>query len=237
MRRYSNVVTEAEQLDEGIGAVLRFIRRLFAKAKDTDLQVDDINKFTVSLEKTLGDNPQQWEAIVDQHFKGLRQEAKDWLTYRGKKLQSTDRNYPKPQPGKEVYGDYEKPGTGFEDDELFGSYYAYRTLDRQEEVLKNLVRAAAKVSQDPTDLNIRKVNAHALDALEAVRKSEPATPLIAHKRHLEAVYLKMVDEQDKISRGKLLRRFIAILMVFPFSPVIFGTGIKALQGGYGPQED
>ena len=238
MRRYSNIVTEAEQLDEGIGAVLRAIRRLFAKPKSTVLQIDDINQFAKNLEKTLGEDPQQWEGTVKQYFAGLRQEAKDWLTYRGKKLASTGRAYPKPQPGsKEVYGDYEKPGTGWEDDEWFGSYYAYRTLDRQEEVLKNLVQAAARVKQDPTDLNINKVNDIALDALEEVRKSKPAVPFTDAKKHLEAVYMELVDAQDEISRMKYLRRFIAILMVFPFGPLILGAGVTALHGGYGPQED
>lgn len=147
MRRYANIVTEAEQLNENW---LRWISRLLAGGTElgdvgkvgsrvsTRLQLSDIDNLAKRLEKALGTNPDRWQEVADLYFDQLKSD---------------------------------------EFAKLYGDRLQIRTdhiINKFEKNFEQLINAAADVARDPNDVNTKQWTKLSLQVLSQMRKSAPA---------------------------------------------------------------
>ena len=142
MRRYSNIVTEAEQLDENI---FRFILKMLSKGARHSSQgrLDDVNAIARSFRSELGNDPDEWADKVKFYFDDLRQETKPGLI--------------------DKFGDQGNIGPG-------KKILANQQLDRVDRELTQLANALARFSRDPYDLDVsRDISKSAAKAMAELR--------------------------------------------------------------------
>lgn len=141
MRRYSNIVNEAEQLDEGIFSLIQ--RMIKGGRHSSQGRLDDVNAIARSFRSELGNDPDDWADKVKFYFDDLRQATEPGLI--------------------DKFGDQIEVGPG-------KKILAREQLDRVDQELSQLADAVARFSRDPYDLDVsRDISKSAAKAMAELR--------------------------------------------------------------------
>jgi len=144
MRRYANIVTEAEQINENwLRALFRIMSGgteaghmgKIAGRVSTRLELSDIDHLTKQLKRALSRNPDKWQEVADLYFDQLKSD---------------------------------------EFAKLLGDPMATRpaaVIERFEKNFKQLIDAAANVARDPNDVNTKQWTRLSLQVLSQMRES------------------------------------------------------------------
>ena len=146
MRRYSNIVTEAEQLNElnWLRPLLRMLRggsRAGPQGKiggrvSTRHQLSDIDDLAKHFEREFGENPNKWHQVADLYFDRFKSDE----------LANMSRSGPSSQ------------------------FRPQKTIETWEKSFGNLIDAAAKVKRDPNDINLNEVSKLGKEVLSQLKK-------------------------------------------------------------------
>lgn len=232
MRRLSNIVDEAEQVNEldfnprkiakdaagALGSLAaNIIKRHFKAAEkrrvagSTIRQYENIQDLAKSLARELGDDPKQWSGQLNDYFAGLRQGVIDEI------YQS---NLAK--------GDYRYPD------------HAHRrmnlVMDKFDDELKEIVKVTARYAQDPYDVEMkafftRTATRTAKSVLEKIRNERPAARTLP-ANHLTALYKDLAKKIDDNVFQDIVKKFLLGFMAFVTLAVLATS-----EEGPGPQED
>jgi len=177
MRRYSNIVTEAEQLDEGpVSAAFK----LFAKALGKNKQVgksslrqhENLQVLVNSFTRELGDDPSQWAGKLDAYFEDLREPTAE-------KIRKLELKY------NSIYS--------FPSREAAARNYTTAVMGKFDKELGQLVEACRVYARDPYSVEPQKhLSKTARNVLEKVRREAPTLPA----DHLNAVYKALAKAKD-----------------------------------------
>ena len=227
MRRLSNIVNEAEQLDEvdikdlitkgiqggaeGAASVLgRFFARHFKAADQrrvaadqrrvagsTVRQLENIQDLANSLARELGDDPSQWAGKLDNYFAELRQGTVDKIYDRNFDQMS---GYAFPSPDQAAHRRMN---------------LVMRQFDKE---LDELVKVTARYAQDPYDEILKSIfyktaTKTAKSVLEKIRRETPSARHLP-ANHLKALYQEMANIKDNQVTPRRVRRFLAGLVAF-----------------------
>lgn len=242
MRRLSNIVNEAEQVNEldfnprqiardaagALGSALaKYFKRHFdaadAKklANSTVRQYENIQDLANSLERLLGKDPSQWAGKLDDYFKELRQITVD-------KLYDTN---------------WSKSTSDFASDR---HRFAHRrmnfVMDKFDKEFNDLIEATATYVQKPYNVEPKAIfvvgdtvtiTNTAKRILEKIRIERPAARSLP-ANHLEAVYKDLADAKDAEVLTNRVKKFLAGAMAF----VAFAVWAENSEyNKTGPQED
>lgn len=220
MRRLSNIVNEAEQLNEvdikdlitkgiqggaeGAASVLgRFFARHFRAADQrrvagsTVRQYENIQDLANSLARELGDDYSQWAGKLDDYFAELRQPTVDKIY---------DKNLDR------------MSGYSFPSPEQAAHRRMNLVMRQFDEELDQLVKVTAKYAEDPYDVEIKAnfsstATKTAKSVLEKIRMERPAARFLP-ANHLKALYQEMANIKDNQVTPRRVRRFLAGLVAF-----------------------
>lgn len=205
MRRLSNIVNEAEQLDEArlLRLVRNFIKMMKKKGREKQVanstvrQYENIQDLANSLARELGDDPSQWAGKLDNYFAELRQPTVDKI-YDRNLDQMSGYSFPSPEQA------------------------AHRRMNlvmRQfDEELDQLVKVTAKYAKDPYDVEIKAnfsstATKTAKSVLEKIRRETPAARHLP-ANHLKALYQELAITKDDQVFPRRVRKYLAGLVAF-----------------------
>jgi len=209
MRRLSNVVTEAEQLDEALG-IFRIIQRMLKGAKHSSQgRLDDVNAIARSLRSELGNDPDEWADKIKFYFDDLRQATKPGLVDKFK-----DQGTISPA----------------------AKHMAGEQLDRVDNELSQLADAVARFSRDPYDLDvsrdISKSAARAMSELRTIPGASASDDL--QKLFQEMVNLKKPNRIVDVARNFFILYMTILAMAVAASMTVDHIGAqKAKAAGEG----
>jgi hypothetical protein len=241
MRRLSNIVNEAEQLNEDLrdkigggiqkagktaagvaGDLARNVNKAMRNKQVRNSSVrwhENIEDLAISFRRELGEDPDQWAGKLKDYFAGLRQ---------GTVNKIFDKNYQ-----KSTY-DWHPHRKSF----------AHRRMNfvmgQFDEELDQLVKACAKYAQDRYSVEPKNaLTKTARGVIEKVKKEMPypiskyKDTLGIHPRdYLIALYQNLADATDARVLPNRIKKFLAGLMAY-FALAALGYHIK----NTGPQED
>jgi hypothetical protein len=224
MRRLSNIVNEAEQLNEdprkwaadtiqGAGKTAAGVlgktagefaaNRLKAKrdkqvSNSSRRQHENLEALTNSFTRELGEDPAQWAGKLKDYFADLREKIEIYVYKRDLKHTSM---YAFPSPEASAHSHMEAVMGAFDKD-----------FDR-------LVKACRQYARDPYSVEPQKhLSKTARDILEKVTKERPAAPTLP-ANHLNAVYEALAITKDKnfVPTGAL--KVLGVIML-AFSSIV-----------------
>jgi len=220
MRRLSNIVNEAEQLNEdglkdfvatkaaaALSPVSKTLGRFFARhfkaadqrrvAGSTVRQLENIEDLANSLARELGDDPSQWAGKLDNYFAELRQPTVDKIYDKNLDQMS---GYSAPSP------------------EAAANRRMNLVMRQFDEELDELVKVTARYAQDPYDEILKSIfyktaTKTAKSVLEKIRRETPAARSLP-ANHLKALYQELAITKDDQVFPRRVRRFLAGLVAF-----------------------
>ena len=211
MRRYSNIVTEAEQLNEI--NLLKLARSFFKMMKKTGRekqvanstvrQLENIEDLANSFARELGDDPDQWAGKIDDYFRYIHTATKQIVRDKSAAFNHS--------VGQEL-------GTNERVKLIMGRF----NLE-----FKELVEATARYARDPYDIEPKTLfTKTAKRILEKIRREIP-TAQSSPANHLEAVYKELMLEKEAKLLPTRVKRYLAGLMAFlAFVAYSEATGLK-----------
>lgn len=186
MRRYANIVTEAEQLNENW---LRWIGRLLAGGTElgdvgkvggqvsTRLQLSDIDRAAKHFKMALGTDPDKWDKVADIYFDQFKSSEFAKL--------HADRR---------------------------GNFKPTQTIDRFEKNFKQLIDAAARVARDPNDVNTKQWSKLSLQVLSQMRNSASGDT----REYLNKLFKELLAAEADVTNVRWAVGWLAGLMAaFP----------------------
>jgi len=199
MRRYSNIVTEAEQLDERtalLNLAKSFFKMMKNKGREKQVanspvrQLENIQDLANSFARELGDDPDQWAGKIDDYFRDIHTATKQ--TVRDKSA-AFDHSV-----GQEL-------GTNERVKRIMGRF----NLE-----FEQLVENTARYARDPYSVAPKILfTKTAKRILEKVRREMP-TAQSSSANHLEAVYKELMLEKEAKLLPTRVKRWLAALMAF-----------------------
>jgi len=209
MRRYSNIVNEAEQLDElnpfkvaadAISFGKKGLRTVADKMKNKGRkkqvanspvrQLENIEYTAKSFERALGDDPNQWVGKIDDYFREVHTETKQIVIDRSAAFDH---------------------GVGQE----FGTDERVKLImGRFNLEFKELVEDTARYARDPYSINPKTLyNKTKKRILEKIRTEIP-TARSSPANHLKTVYRELMLDKESNLLPTRVKRYLAALMAF-----------------------
>lgn len=219
MRRLSNIVTEAEQLNEdgpkefvakqagsALGPFAKMLGRFFARhskaadqrrvAGSTVRQLENIQYLAKSFERALGDDPRSWSGKIDDYFHDIHMKTKQTVVDKSAAFD---------------HGIGQELGTNERVKLIMGRF----NLE-----FKELVEATAEYALDRYSIEPRsQLSKTAKRILEKIRRERHLVQ-VRPANHLEAVYKELMLDKEATLLPTRVKRYLAFLMAF-FAFVVF----------------
>ena len=213
MRRLSNIVTEAEQLNEegpkefvakqagsALGPFAKILGGFFARhfkaadqrrvAGSTVRQYENIQYLAKSFERALGDDPNQWADKIDDYFKNIHITTRQTVVDKSAAFD---------------HGVGQKLGTDERVKKIMGQFNAE---------FAELVEACKEYALDRYSIEPRsQLSKTSKRILEKIR-SERHVVQVRPANYLEAVYKELMLDIEATLLPKRVKRYLAFLMAF-----------------------
>ncbi len=217
MRRYSNIVNEAEQLNENLFRIIDKLLRRMRQTKNADnigksslRQHENIQDLVNSFTRELGDDPDQWAGKMEAYFAKIHEKTKQQVFDRSTKYTHGD-------PARKYDPETQTRGANMRADAVIRQF---------EPEWNQLVEATRKYAQDPYSIEPQKhLSKIARDILEKIKEERPAAPSLP-ANHLEAVYEAiMLTKEENFFPYDALKVFGVIMAQI----TLLITGMVTLQ--------
>lgn len=217
MRRYSNIVTEAEQLNENLFRIIDELWSMMRKTKNADnigksslRQHENIQDLVNSFTKELGDDPNKWAGKMEVYFAKIHEKTKQQVVDLSRRFDHGD-------PARKYDPETQERGANMRADAVIRQF---------EPEWKKLVEATREYAQDPYSIEPQKdLSKIARDILEKIREERPAAPSLP-ANHLEAVYEAiMLTKEENFFPYDALKVFGVIMAQI----TLIITGMVTLQ--------